>query len=568
MRLKSKFGFKKTFFWVIRTYSWKEKFLSLFLILLIFGLSIDYFWLNRDSSVLVEQQGGRYSEALVGNLVNLNPLFVDKWSADRTVSRALFSGLVKYDPKTSEFIGDLTNFHVSDDKKVYGFRIKEGAKWHDGEDVTADDLFFTFNDVIKNPDFDNPAISANFQNIEVKKIDPMKIEFHLKEPNTFFMSYLVVGVLPQHLLKDVPVSELETYAEFNKNPIGNGPYRIEEPFQRRKDGRIEGVLLAFEDYFGDQPNLSELRFVVYADYQKMLAAKSALNGIEKLPGDKLESFAGDERFSLYSYNLPQYNALFLNMDSPVIVKKKMRLALQKSLDLKELFKLMPDTAGVTDLTLRNAEGEFAYKVGIEEAEKNLHSLRYRFENEEDQFRKNRDGEILKIKVLARKFKEGGDREAENKKVLGFVKESWEKIGIQVELSELEAGEFLAALQARNYDVIFTGQHLGYNNDLYSYWHSSQTGKATGGLGLNLSNYQSFAADKILESIRGLFDEKVSSDNLNALERVIAADVPVIFLYRPTFYYVSDGKVDGVDLDNLVYPADRLNNISSWTQAVE
>ncbi|HKG54792.1 MAG TPA: ABC transporter substrate-binding protein, partial [Anaerolineales bacterium] len=93
------------------------------------------------------EQGGVYTEGLVGSLGRLNPLLDWNNTADRSVDRLLFSGLIKFDehglPQK-----DLADWGVAKDGTVYNFSIRPDAVWQDGTPVTSDDVIFTV-DMIK-----------------------------------------------------------------------------------------------------------------------------------------------------------------------------------------------------------------------------------------------------------------------------------------------------------------------------------------------------------------------------------------------------------------------------------
>ena len=108
-------------------------------------------------------------------------------------------------------------------------------------------------------------------------------------------------------------------------------------------------------------------------------------------------------------------------------------------------------------------------------------------------------------------------------------------------------------------MLLSGQSLGYNLDTFSFWHSSQSNEN----GLNLSNYQNPKADYLIENIRKTFDQKEKEDDLASLAKVIAEDVPAVFLYTPTYYYLVDKKISGINIQNILLPKDRFANITEW-----
>ena len=145
------------------------------------------------------------------------------------------------------------------------------------------------------------------------------------------------------------------------------------------------------------------------------------------------------------------------------------------------------------------------------------------------------------------------------KTVNFLVESWKTIGVEIDAQFEPIDMFGERVQTRDYDLLLTGESLGYNLGTYSYWHSSQAGDA----GLNLSNYRSFAVDALIEKVRDTFDNEEKAELIEQLAEVIATDVPAIFLYRPSYTFVTDRKVEGTSLENWVYPSDRFANVSEW-----
>src|SRR5512140_635072 len=93
-----------------------------------------------DGAILPQpEQGGVYTEGLVGSMGRLNPLLDWNNSADRDVDRLLFSGLVRFDQRGLPQADLAASWGVTPDGTVYNFEIKPNAVWHDGQPVTADD---------------------------------------------------------------------------------------------------------------------------------------------------------------------------------------------------------------------------------------------------------------------------------------------------------------------------------------------------------------------------------------------------------------------------------------------
>lgn len=149
---------------------------------------------------------------------------------------------------------------VSEDGLEYTLKLKDNLKWHDGEQITADDVIFTF-DVNANTDngagFTNVVFIGENQ-VKAEKIDNLTVKFTLPQPSASY--YEVLGkliLIPAHAFDgNTDIAS----AEANLTDIGSGPYKLVE----FKDGESL-VLEKFEDYYGDAPQIDRITFKVISD---------------------------------------------------------------------------------------------------------------------------------------------------------------------------------------------------------------------------------------------------------------------------------------------------------------
>lgn len=165
-------------------------------------------------------------------------------------------GLTSLNAITTEIEPALAeSWEISDDQKRIVFTLRENLRWSDGEPLTADDVVFTYQDIIINPAIptdwkDSFKVGEGGTFPQVNKIDDRRVEFLLPEPFVPFLSATTggatnaVGILPKHALsKSIITKDSEGKPQFlsmwgtNTDPsqiIVNGPYAIESytPGQR------------------------------------------------------------------------------------------------------------------------------------------------------------------------------------------------------------------------------------------------------------------------------------------------------------------------------------------------
>lgn len=553
----------KIFVRVLKAFTLEERVLSVvFLVLTLFFSFRGMMFIFSPMSVFADS--GIYTEGVVSSKpVLINSLYTDFSQANRDVSALVFSGLLKYDPKLMAFVDDLASLKVENEGKEYVCTIRDGVYWHDGEPFTVDDVMFTFK-YIQSQEFQNSLIRANFQGVQIEKVDEKTVKFVLSSPNSFFVSNLNVGILPEHLLADVSINDL-TVNKFNLQPVGTGPYMIAGPVEFSNDGKQRVVLKQFSQYYAVKPSIKEIRFNIYPDEEMLLREQASINVISRVSG-ALQELVYNDRWQTDSYALPQYTAVFLNMESDILKKSKMRIALLKLINKDELVSLLDNKIRVDTPLMELNQEEWLNKPDLNEANGALFDSGYRFEKDDEgnvvegeEYRKDKDDKVLELGLTVRQFPQGSYQEVETTKTVEYLVDSWKKGGIKINVQLLDEVAFMEALNKKEYDMILAGQSMGYNLDTFTFWHSSQSKEG----GLNLSRFVSLAADQQIEKIRETFDKDEKKDRQEKLAEIINQEVPAVFLYRPSYLLLTDGKVKNLQLSNLSYESDRFVNIADW-----
>jgi len=153
------------------------------------------------------------------------------------------------------------SWSTSSDGLVYEFVLRSGARFHDGEAVTAEDVRFSFERYRG-----NSAKMLKEQVAAIETPDPARVRFRLKRPWPDFMTFYGTPATGAGWI--VPKKYVEKVGEegFKKHPVGAGPYR----FVSFNPG-VELVLEAFEGYWRKTPSVKQLSFKVNTDITTRLA---------------------------------------------------------------------------------------------------------------------------------------------------------------------------------------------------------------------------------------------------------------------------------------------------------
>ncbi len=295
-------------------------------------------WFYWQNTLLIPSNGGTYIEGSVGELKPLNPWFTIQNDVNGDIVSLIFSGLLKYNPDKNAIEEDLASYEVSKDGKVYTVRLKSDIEWHDStaeepHPVTAADVVFTF-ETIKHPDFPNSLLRQNFRGVEIEQLDDRTVQFRLEQPYSFFPSNLTLGLLPKKSFEDIPVKLLNQTLDFGFAPIGAGPYQLKTLSQT--DLSTEVTLERFTRPVPPVYRLERVVFRIFTDYRSLLSDVRNLDGIRTIAHTPDGQSIGPDNFTTVDYTLPQYVALFFNLDRPALKDQKLRLGLQLGTDKRNV----------------------------------------------------------------------------------------------------------------------------------------------------------------------------------------------------------------------------------------
>jgi peptide/nickel transport system substrate-binding protein len=511
--------------------------------------------------VPLPEQGGVYTEGLVGSLLRLNPLLDWNNPADRSVDRLLFSGLIKFDehglPQK-----DLADWGVAKDGTVYNFSIRPNAVWHDGTPVTSDDVIFTVNMMKSTGSLYPQDIKDLWSKIEVTRLNDKNLKFTLPEPYVPFIDYLTFGILPKHLLESVSAEQMPD-ADFNIDPVGSGPYKFDHLIV--DNGQITGVVLtASDNYYDKLPFIEQVVFRYYPTSADALDAyqQGDVLAVSKITPDVLNSALEEPNLSVYTSRLPQISFVLFNLNNPEVAflqNTKVRRALMLGLNRSYMInKFLQGQAVTTDGPI--LPGSWAYYDGGEH------------------FEYNPDESINLLKVEGYVIPaEGGDVRAKEGTPLSFtmlhpdddihtkiaetIRVEWKGIGVQVELQAVPYDKLATDfLSSRSYQAALVDLNLARtpDPDPYPFWHQAE---ATGGQ--NYSQWDNRAASEYLEQARVTADYSLRTRLYRNFQVVFAKELPALPLFAPVYSYGVDSQVQGVQMAALYDPSDRLATFSSW-----
>lgn len=541
-----------------------EKMLVLGLVIIIFGSLI---WLGFISYPKYIQEnpayGGSYVEGVVGQPQFLNPILAPASDSDLDITRLVFSSLLRYN-ENQELVVDLAErYEISEDQKNYTFYLKKGVKWHDGQELTADDVVFTVQS-IKNPEYQSP-LRANFIGVAVEKIDDYSLKFTLTGDTfaPFLKENTTFGILPQHIWQKIPSKNI-TLSEYNLEPIGSGPFKFKEYKVDKKTNIISSYsLITFGDYFDKKPYIEEFTFKFFNDYAEMISAynKKEIEGLSYIPASEKSNLK--KEINYYLLRLPRYYAIFFNQSKNEFLEdEEVRQALTYGTDRQRIINEALDGEGVTidSPILKGFLGHNPevkkYEFDPVKANEMLHKAGWNKIND-DGYR-TKDDKVLEITLTYAS-------QSEFNQISQIIAENWKEIGVKTNLQEIDSTILQSEyIRPRNYEALIYGQLISHDPDPYPFWHSSQREDP----GLNLTSFKNKSADNLLEEARKTNDEDERIIKYLHFQNIVAEESPAIFLYSPTYLYGVNKKVKGINLEFITTPSDRFTDIVNWYIKIE
>ncbi len=149
----------------------------------------------------------RLVSPVVGEPKTFNYFLSDE-SSSSDVLGFMYEGLITVDLTTSEIVPALAeSWDISEDGLTIIYTLKEDLKWSDGEPLTVDDVVFTYNDIILNPEIptdtiDILRIGAEGKLPEITKLDGRRVQFKIPEPFAPFLRVTGIAILPKHALEE------------------------------------------------------------------------------------------------------------------------------------------------------------------------------------------------------------------------------------------------------------------------------------------------------------------------------------------------------------------------------
>ena len=445
----------------------------------------------------------------------------------------IFEPLVSF-TESGEIVEWIAESHeISEDGKTYTFTLRDGVQFSDGTDVTPADVVFSLKRHIEVP---GPlAFTAPVADVVAKGDNQVVIT--LDTPYTPFLSELAnfaAGIAPADFGG-------KTEEEFFKAPVGTGPFVVSE-----WDPAGDLTFVKNEHYWQDgKPAIDSLVYKFIADDNQQLQQLTAgqLDAIEQVPAANAESVKSNAATALSQSDSWAIEQIFFNTKKPEFADRNVRRAIAQTLDLEGIAK------ATTFGTSHAATSLIPPTIEYSAADPGV-ALAY-------------DVDAAKADLAASAYPEGFTAKllipsgnAQRSQIAQIVQESAAKIGITIEIDQVDIATFRERFKAFDYDMMInSGQSDAPDpNGLVTFQADPE--------GFSQSFWTSYTNDdvtKLMHEGRTTAEGPERQKIYEEIQQILADDAPYIPLYFASNLKGTTSKVN----DFVVLPNGSVRFQDAW-----
>lgn len=422
----------------------------------------------------------------------------------------IYEGLYRFDEKNKLVPAAAKSHSVSEDGKVYTFKLDPNAKWSDGKPVTAENFRYAFERVVKT----NSPFAYLLEPVEkTTAVDDETLRIELKRPTPYFLSMMTFGTY-MPVREDIVKAEGDQFGTDPKTNVYNGPFTF------KKYQAEQGYTLAKNAEYADRKNVKIDEVDVKIIKDPMLAINLFESGdldVAPLNSENVVTYKGKKEYNTFSDSRMFF--IRMNEKTDALKDKKTRQAIDAAYDKKAL----------TETLLGNGSLPADYIVP-KELDPKYDSAR-QIESSYDVTAAN--------KVLAKQNLELTmliEDDDVSKKIGEYIQGALKKQNVNVKLLSLPKKERLAREGRGDYDLSLASWAPDYQ-DATTYLNLFTTGNP-----FNMMDYSNKQYDRLLKQAESELDQDKRLALLSKAESVLLDDQAISPVYQRKNAFLQNTEV--------------------------
>ncbi len=467
------------------------------------------------------QEGGKKDTLVIAqgaDPVSLDPYMTTDMPAMR-VMNVIYDTLVTRGDDGSIQPALAESWDIVDDT-TYVFHLRQGVKFHNGEEFKASDVAFSFAQIAESPHASSIRATIDFENSKV--IDDYTFEMKLSEPFAPILNHLAHGVMS--IVNEKAYTEAN--GDFSSNPCGTGPYKF---VSRAIGDRVD--LTANEEYWGGAPAIKNVVWrnipeVASRSIEVEAGTSDVAIDIQATELDRLEALDG---VSIYRNEVSTIYFICFNCQTAPFDNVKVRQAINMAINVQAIYDVVYQGTGkIARAPMSSVVWAFndelpEHEYNPEKAKELLAEAGYP------------DG--LDITITT-------DQNQNRLDTAEMVQAQLSQIGCNVTIETMERGAFIEKVIDGSLEMF----GLGWSSDtgdpdysLFASFHSSMMGE-----GGNMSFYSNPEVDRLLEEGRTNVVPEEREKAYKEAQAIVWDEVPCVFLQCPENLYAYNSNIEGFE----------------------
>lgn len=528
----------------------KNIFIIFISILMVIGIYINLSELKQ-KSIVVSDVKTKGKDKILSNhikigvieLDNINPL-LSKNKHVQEISRLIFDPLFTL-TEDYKLEGVVAKECSKIKEKTYIIKLNENILWHDGKKFEASDVIFTINTIKQLKE--NSIYYHNVKNVyQLYKVDEYTIKIITDSEIPYFEYNLIFPIVSSKYFNELNIKSESK----NLKPVGTGMFYI-------SDVNNNSILL--------KKNLKNIKAKeLKLETITLKLCSSLVNVIDAFKAEEIDMFTTsnksvEEQLKNNRYNVSRYinrehNYLVLNCNNEVLTNKEVRQAISYAINKEEILKkVLNNKYEISNFPLDF--GSFVYDRSNDvinydtNRAKNI-LVEKGWEYSEKSWRKdiNDSKLIIELDVIVNK------NNIDNIKVANNIKEQLAKVGILINVKEVNDKGYNKYLENKNYDMIIINNTYSYSPSLEKYFEKD-----------NLSNYYNKEINTLLKEVEVLSDENEMKQKYTKINEICNEEITYISLYYDTSSIIYSPNLKGTIIPNSY---NLFYRIESWYREYE